>query len=98
MPYAGSLAVAAAADLALHQPVLLGLGLGAAAMHAGIRLHEAYGWHRGGGKAAMRKRRKYQGTATRRELRRQPVPRGGAPSAPRSTHARTCTPPQAGVP
>ena len=29
MPYAGTLAVAAGADLALHQPVLLGLGAGA---------------------------------------------------------------------
>ncbi len=73
-PYAGALAAAAGADLALHQPVLLGIGLGAAAMHAAIRLHEAHGWHRGGGKAAMRKRRKYQGTATRRELRRNLSP------------------------
>ena len=74
MPYAGGLAVAAGADLTLHQPALLGLGVGLAAMHAGIRLHEAHGWHRGGGKAAMRRRRKYQGTATRRELRRNLSP------------------------
>ena len=74
LPYAGALAASAGADLILHQPVLLGLGAGAAAMHAGIRLHEARGWRRGGGKAAMRKRRRYQGTATRRELCRNLSP------------------------
>ena len=73
-PYVAGLAAAAGGDLALHQPILLGLGAGAAAMHAVIRLHEEHGWHRGGGKAAMRKRRKYQGTATRRELRRNLSP------------------------
>ena len=70
MPYAGTLAVAAGADLYLHQPGVLWFAAGGTLVHAGIRLHEAHGWRRGGGKAAMRRRRKYQGTATRRELRR----------------------------
>ena len=38
-------------------------------MHGAIRLSEHYGWHRSGGKAAMRRRRRFQGTATRREIR-----------------------------
>ena len=37
---------------------------------AADRFREHLGWHRKGGKAAMRKRRKYQGTATRGEIRR----------------------------
>ena len=49
---------------------ILGVGLGAAAMHAGLRLHEEHGWHRSGGKAAARKRRKYQGWATRADIAR----------------------------
>jgi hypothetical protein len=77
-PYAAFLAAGAAADLALQQPGLLWFAAGGTLVHACIRLHENYGWHRGGGKAAMRKRRKYQGTATRRELRR-----GFSPAAAR---------------
>jgi type IV secretion system protein VirD4 len=95
-PYAAGAAVAAVADLTLHQPELFWLGLGAVAMHAGIRLHESYGWHRSGGKAAMRQRRKYQGTATRRELARNL-----SPAAARKRAALTCAdldPAAAGVP
>ena len=70
VPYAGIVAASAAADLTLGQPLFLGLGLGVAGTHAGIRLHEAHGWHRGGGKAAARRRRKYQGWASRADIRR----------------------------
>lgn len=68
-PYAVSLAAAAAAAAVLHQPDIAVLGLGGVGGVAGVRLHEARGWHRSGGKAAMRGRRRYQGLATRKELR-----------------------------
>jgi hypothetical protein len=54
-----------------YLPPLPALVLGAALGHAGIRLHEAHGWHRGGGKAAARQRRRYQGHATMAELHRK---------------------------
>jgi len=73
-PYAALLGVSAAADLAAHDPLLLGIGVGGGAVHAAIRLQEHYDWHRKGGKGAMRRRRKYQGEATRRELRRNLSP------------------------
>ena len=73
-PYVAGLAVTAVAALVLRLPGLLWFAAGGVIVHVAIRLHEAHGWHRGGGKAAMRKRRKYQGTATRRELRRNLSP------------------------
>jgi len=69
-PYAGAVAVSAAAGAVLRSPDLPLLVAGAVAGIAGTRFHEAYGWHRAGGRAAMRARRRYQGTATRREIRR----------------------------
>ena len=75
LPYAGGMTAALAADLALHQPGLLWLGAGAAGALAAKRLHEEHGWHRSGGKAAARRRRKYQGAATRREIRAGLSPR-----------------------
>ena len=71
VPYAALLAVSAAADLAAHDPLLLGLGLGAGGVHAAIRLQEHHDWHRKGGKGAMRRRRRHQGEATRRDLYRK---------------------------
>src|SRR5258707_14277719 len=68
LPYATSAAIAAIADLTLHQPEVFWLGLGAAAGAAALRLQEAHGWHRAGGKGGMPARRRYQGTATRKEL------------------------------
>jgi type IV secretion system protein VirD4 len=77
LTYGGALAAAGVADAAGHVPPLapLPVAVAAAALtHAGMRLWENHGWHRSGGKAAMRKRRKYQGTATRRELARNLSP------------------------
>ncbi len=59
------------------------LPLGAILGLAGDRLREHWGWHRKGGKAALRKRRRYQGPATMSELTRnlthdQGVPLGTA--------------------
>jgi hypothetical protein len=50
-------------------PLVL-LPLGAVLGAAGDRLREHWGWHRKGGKAALRKRRRYQGHATFGELGR----------------------------
>lgn len=69
-PYGTALAAAVITGLMFHQGWLPLVTLGAAGMHAAIRLHEAHGWHRRGGKAAMRRRRRFQGTATSAELRR----------------------------
>ena len=85
--YGSLLAAAGVADIAGHVPAMapLPVAIAAAAVtHAGVKLWENHGWHRSGGKAAMRKRRKYQGTATRGELRRNLSPeaavrRAGAP-------------------
>ena len=59
------------------------LPLGAILGLAADRLREHLGWHRKGGKAALRKRRRYQGPATMSELTRnlthdQGVPLGTA--------------------
>lgn len=78
VPYAASLAAVLAAALVLRQSAIALLGAGAVLGAAGVRLHEARGWHRSGGKAAMRRRRKYQGTATRRELARNLSPQAAA--------------------
>jgi hypothetical protein len=69
VPYAASIIAAAAAAAILRQPDIALLGLGGTGGAALVRMHEAFGWHRSGGKAAMRRRRKYQGLATRREIR-----------------------------
>lgn len=67
-PYAGTAlaGVFIGAVTGRSWPALLTLGavLGIAVM----KLHEAWGWHRKGGKAAARARRKYQGHASRREV------------------------------
>ena len=67
-PYLITVTVILAASMWLHSPPLSWAGAGAVAGIAAMRLHEAYGWHRKGGKAAARKRRRYQGTATWREI------------------------------
>jgi hypothetical protein len=77
-PYAACFALIAAAALIMRQPAVTLLGAGGIGGVALVRLHDAFGWHRSGGKAAMRKRRKYQGTATRRELRRNLSPAAAA--------------------
>lgn len=59
------------AGLAAGSPQLTYAALGGAAVHAGIRLQEARNWHRRGGKAAARKRRRHQGHASRREMNRK---------------------------
>lgn len=71
-----SLAAVAVLALALMgaEPSLLPLALlplGAVLGVAGDRYREHRGWHRRGGKAAMRKRRRYQGHATWPELHRK---------------------------
>lgn len=71
IPYAASFAAAAAGAAILRQPDVAIYGSGVISGVIGLRLHEAFGWHRGGGKAAMRKRRRHQGEATRRDLRRK---------------------------
>jgi type IV secretion system protein VirD4 len=78
LPYAAGLTVTLAADLALHQPGLLWLGGGAVAASAAHRVVEAHGWYRAGGNAAARKRRKFQGTATRGDIRRALSPQAAA--------------------
>jgi type IV secretory pathway TraG/TraD family ATPase VirD4 len=85
IPYAASAAAAAAGATILHQPDLGLLAFGVTGGVAGVRLHEAFGWHRQGGKAAMRKRRKYQGIATRRELRRKLSPQAAMRHARRTS-------------
>ena len=85
MPYAAAPAIALVADLTLHQPEVFWLGLGASAGVAALRLHEAFGWHRSGGRSAMRQRRKYQGAAPRKELRAKL-----SPQAARRHARRTC--------
>jgi type IV secretory pathway TraG/TraD family ATPase VirD4 len=83
-PYAASFAAAAAGATILHEPDLSLLAFGITTGVAGVRLHEAFGWHRSGGKGAQRRRRRYQGTATRRELRRKLSPHAAAQHARRA--------------
>jgi hypothetical protein len=67
-PYLAALAVAVLLSAAAGEGWILVLVLGAAGWHGVLRLHEGYGWHRRGGRAAARARRKYQGPASRREI------------------------------
>jgi type IV secretion system protein VirD4 len=69
VPYAAGLAVALAAALMLHSLAPFWVAIGLAAMHAGLRLHEAAGIRRNGGKRAARQRRRFQGIASEWELR-----------------------------
>jgi site-specific DNA-methyltransferase (adenine-specific) len=84
-PYVAVAGGGAITGTALHAPLLAGIVLGAVTVRAGTQLYEEYGWHRKGGKAAMRRRRKYQGTASRREIRRKL-----SPAAARKHAARRC--------
>lgn len=75
VPYALSLAAVGILALVLlvAAPSLLWLTLlltGGIIGIAADRFREHRGWHRKGGKAALRKRRRYQGPATFRELSR----------------------------
>jgi type IV secretory pathway TraG/TraD family ATPase VirD4 len=81
LPYAVSLTVALAGAVALGSILLAVLAAGVTAGVAGVRAHEHLGWHRAGGKAAMRKRRRYQGTATRTEIQRKLSPEAAAKKA-----------------
>jgi hypothetical protein len=67
-PYLAAFASAALLSIVTGEGWLLILVLGAIGWHGVLRLHEGYGWHRRGGRAAARKRRKYQGPASRREI------------------------------
>ena len=68
-PYAAGL-IAAGILTVLHHPLLAGAGIGVMATLTTIRLLEAHGTRRGGGRRAARARRRYQDLATRRELHR----------------------------
>lgn len=81
-PWALSLEGVAVLVLALlaAAPRLLPLALlplGAVLGIAADRLREHWGWHRKGGRAAMRQRRRYQGRATIGELARNLPDRDG---------------------
>jgi hypothetical protein len=81
LPYAACLAAAVIAALAFHELWLAALGVGGVLAIALDRLRLHWGWHRSGGNAAMRKRRRWQGHATAADLRRLPaegVPLGTA--------------------
>jgi type IV secretion system protein VirD4 len=69
-PYGAGYGTVILAALAARHPGLAWAAAGGFAVHAVIRLHEAYGWRRSGGKAAQRRRRKYQGMASPREISR----------------------------
>lgn len=71
VPYLIPVAGAAVAVLFTRMIWPLYVASGASGWHALLRLHEGYGWHRRGGRAAARKRRRYQGTASAREIRRK---------------------------
>lgn len=60
------------ASAALRSLPLLIAGIVIVAGVAAVRLRRAYRWHRRGGEAAMRRRRRFQGEATFAELRRLP--------------------------
>lgn len=75
LPYLAGLTAALAAALAMRQPGMLWLAAGATAASAVHRVHAAHGWRRAGGSAAQRRRRKYQGTATSRDISRSLSPR-----------------------
>jgi hypothetical protein len=67
-PYAASLGAALLFAAVTGQGWIALMTLGGVISVAGLRLHEGFGWHRKGGRAAARKRRKYQGPASRREI------------------------------
>ena len=82
-------------------PLVL-LPLGAILGIGGDRYREHRGWHRSGGKAAMRRRRRWQGHATWAELHRKLSlaavrrnARGMRPSF--GGHTRTLAPAEAGI-
>jgi type IV secretory pathway TraG/TraD family ATPase VirD4 len=78
LPYAAGLTASLAADLAAHQPGLLWLAGGITAASAAHRAYDAHGWHRKGGTAAARRRSRYQGTATRKDIRQALSPKAAA--------------------
>jgi type IV secretory pathway TraG/TraD family ATPase VirD4 len=78
LPYAAGLTVSLAAALAAHQPGLLWLAGGITAASAAHRAYDARGWHRKGGTAAARRRSKYQGAATRKDISQALSPRAAA--------------------
>jgi type IV secretion system protein VirD4 len=73
-PYGAGYGGLAVLGAALGDPAVTWAAAGGVAVHATIRLHEAYGWHRAGGKAALRQRRRHQGMASRREIARNLSP------------------------
>lgn len=81
LPYAAGLSASLAADLAAHQPGLLWLAGGVTAASAAHRAYDAHGWYRKGGTAAAKRRSKYQGTATRKDIRQALSPQAAAKHA-----------------
>ena len=82
-PYVASLTAVAVAVLvlAVMESALLWVTLvpfGGVLAIGGDRLPEHLGWHRKGGSAAARKRRRYQGMASRREIRAKLSPSAAA--------------------
>jgi type IV secretion system protein VirD4 len=69
-PYGAGYGTVILAALATRHPGLAWAAAGGFAVHVAIRAHEAHRWHRAGGKAAQRRRRKYQGMASPREISR----------------------------
>lgn len=67
-PYVTGYGGAALASEATGHPAVAWFAAGAFTVHTAIRLREAHGWHRSGGKAAQRRRSRYQGMATPREI------------------------------
>jgi hypothetical protein len=63
-PYALALVIAAITAFLTGEGWLFTLVAGAVGCHWLLRVHEAYSWHRKGGRAARRKRSKYQGPAS----------------------------------
>jgi len=70
LPYAAWLVPSAIAAMALQSWLPLVFALGGITFLAGDRLRLRLGLHRKGGKAAMRKRARYQGPATLAEISR----------------------------
>jgi len=84
-PYAAVLAASLPVSAVTDWRCAPAFAAGGVTASIGRRLHEAHGWHRAGGKAAMRRRRKFQGTAGWREISEKLSPR-----AARRHAARTC--------
>jgi type IV secretion system protein VirD4 len=70
LPYAAGLGASVAAAAVTRDPGVAFYGAGVVSGVGGLRGWDAIEWHRAGGKAAARRRRKFQGTATTAEIHR----------------------------